>query len=188
MARLDGAGQPEAVKFVQWIPSIYGAGVAIGSANGKLHSLDSALNLTDLTSVTGASASSLPLLSGQQLVLWDSPSHSLHSVNLSSGARAFTFQGVSGVAPDFELIRDGGVAWTAQVPDGGVLGAIDGRGQELLRCPLPSSVESPTAIIRGRAVMASNGEIVSYEVPGLDVEPSGWVTRHGSLQRGFGAR
>ena len=25
-------------------------------------------------------------------------------------------------------------------------------------------------------------------VPGLDVEPSGWVTRHGSLQRGEGAR
>ena len=121
-------------------------------------------------------------------MLWDNPTRSLHSVNLASGARAFRFQGVSGTGPDFELLRDGGVAWTAQIPDAGVLGAIDGRGEELLRCPLPSAVDSPTAIIRGRAYMQSGTDIVGYDVPGLDVEPSGWVTRHGSLQRGFGAR
>jgi hypothetical protein len=188
MARLDGAGQPQAVKFVQWIPSIYGAGFAVGTASGKVNSLNAAMDLTDLTPITGASASAQPLVSGQQLVLWDNPSRTLHSVNLATGARAFAFQGVTGTSADFELIRDGGVAWTAQVPDAGVLGAIDGHGQELLRCPLPSAVDSPTAIIRGRAYMQSGTDIVGYSVPGLDVEPSGWVTRHGSLQRGEGAR
>jgi hypothetical protein len=188
MARLDGAGQPQATKFVQWIPSIYGAGFAIGTANAKVHSLNATLDLTDLTSITGAGPSAIPLLSGQQLVLWDNPSRTLHSVNLATGVRAFAFQGVTGTSADFELIRDGGVAWTAQLPDAGVLGAIDGRGEELLRCPLSSSVDSPTAIIRGRAYLQSGTDIVCYPAPGLDVEPSGWVTRHGSLQRGEGAR
>lgn len=188
MARVDGLGQPQAVKFVQWIPAIYGAGMAIGTANGKLQLLDAALNLTDLSTMTGAGPSAQPLLSGQQLVLWDNPSRSLHSVNLATGAHAFTFPGVSGSAPDFELLRDGGVAWTARIPDAGLLGAVDGRGEEIVQCPLSTPVESPTAIIHGRASMQSNGGIVSYDVPGLDVEPSGWVTRHGSLQRGFRAR
>ena len=188
MARVDGQGQAQAVKFVQWIPSIYGAGMAIGTANGKLHLLDAALNLTDLSTMTGAGPSAQPLLSGQQLVLWDNPSRTLHSVNLSTGTHAFTFHGVSGSAVDFELLRDGGVAWTAQIPDAGLLGAVDGRGEELLQCPLSTPIESPTTIIHGRASMQSNGGIVSYDVPGLDVEPSGWVTRHGSLSRGFGAR
>ncbi len=188
MTRLDGAGQAQATQFVQWIPQIYGEGIAIGTANGKLQLLDSAMLLTDLTAITGLGSTASPLLSGQQLVLWDNASHSLHSVNLTSGLHAFTYGGVSGVAPDFELLRDGGVAWTAQVPDGGVLGAVSGSGEELISCPLSSPVDSATAIIRGRAFVLSSGEIVAYDVPGLDVEPSGWVTRHGSLQRGAGAR
>lgn len=186
MARVDGAGQTQAVKFVQWIPSIYGAGRAIGTANGRLHALDATLNLTDLSTMTGASAGARPLLTGEQLVLWDQGS--LRSVNLATGAHAFDYRGVSGTAPDFELLRDGGVAWTAQIPDAGVLGAVNGRGEELVNCPLATPVDSATAIIRGRAYMQSSGDIVAYDVPGLDVEPGGWVTRHGSLQRGFGAR
>ena len=119
-------------------------------------------------------------------MLWDQGS--LRSVNLATGAHAFDYRGVSGTAPDFELLRDGGVAWTAQIPDAGVLGAVNGRGEELVNCPLATPVDSATAIIRGRAYMQSSGDIVAYDVPGLDVEPGGWVTRHGSLQRGFGAR
>lgn len=188
MARVNGAGQTQAAQFVQWIPSIYGAGRAIGTANGKLHSLDSALNLTDLSTTIGSSAAALPLLTGDQLVFWDLNGNALRSVDLGTGTHAFSYRGVYGSAPDFELLRDGGVAWTAQLPDAGVLGAIDGRGEELVHCPLATTIESPTAIIRGRAYTFSNGEIVTYDVPGLDVEPRGWVTRHGSLQRGSGAR
>ena len=187
MARVNGAGQQQGAQFVQWIPSIYGAGVAIGTANGKLHKLDAALTLTDLTSITTAGPSSVPLISGQQLVLWDGAARALRSVNLMSGAQAFAVQGITG-QPDFELIRDGGVAWTAQFPDAGMLGAVNGNGDELLSCPLPSTVDSPTAISHGRAAMISEGHIVSYPVPGLEVESSGWVSRSGSLQRGSAAR
>ena len=188
MARLDGAGQPQAVQFVQWLPSIYGAGMAIGTANGRLQLMDSALTLTDLTAMTGVNAGAQPLLSGQQLVLFEGSTRSLHSVNLSTGQHAFTYNGVQGNAVDFELLRGGGVAWTGQLPDAGVLGAVNGRGEEVLQCPLAGTVDSATAIIRGRAYLQSGGDIVSYDVRGLDVETSGWVTRHGSLQRGYGAR
>ncbi len=188
MVRVNAAGTQQASQFVPWIPSIYGEGVAIGSANGKLQRLDSTMTLTDLSTMTGASASSTPFLTGQQLVLWDGTAQVLRSVNLTSGVRAFEYRGVMGSSPDFELLRDGGVAWTADLPDAGYLGAVNGRGEEVLHCPLPTPVDSSTAIIRGRAYMQSNGEIVAYDVPGLDVEPSGWVSRFGSLQRGYGAR
>jgi hypothetical protein len=69
-----------------------------------------------------------------------------------------------------------------------MIGAIDGRGEEVLHCPLATPVESATAIIRGKAYVFSQGEIVAYDVPGLDVEQSGWVSRFGSLQRGSRAR
>ncbi len=188
MARVDGAGHEQATKFVEWIPSIYGADFAIGTTGGKLHRLDSTLDLHDLTPITTASAASTPLVSGNQLVLWDSPAHTLHSVNLGSGVTAFSTPGVMGIGPDFELLRDGGVAWTAQLPTrpsggNGLIAAIDGRGAPLLECPLAGSVDSPTTIIRGRAVLQSGADIVSYDVPGLDVEPSGWVSKQGSLQR-----
>ena len=189
MVRLDGAGQTQALKFVPWIPSIYGAGVAVGSSNGRLQLMDSVLNLTtDLTTMTGVGAWAQPLLSGQQLVLFNGSARSLHSVDLTTGQHAFTFNGVQGNALEFELLRGGGVAWTGQLPHAGVLGAVNGRGEEVLQCPLATTVESATAIIRGRAYVQSNGEIVAYDVRGLDVEPSGWVTRHGSLERGFRAR
>ncbi|MDP3153213.1 MAG: hypothetical protein Q8N23_11115 [Archangium sp.] len=188
MVRLDGAGQQQAASFVQWMPSIYGEGVAIGSANGKLQMLNGAMALTDLSTMTGSSSSSTPFITGQQLVLWDGNAQVLRSVNLSSGVRAFEYRGVTGSSPDFELLRDGGVAWTAQLPDAGLLGAVNARGEEVMHCPLSTPVDSSTAIIRGRAFMFSHGDIVAYDVPGLDVEPSGWVSRLGSLQRGFGAR
>ncbi len=188
MVRLNGSGAQQAAQFVQWLPSIYGEGVAIGAANGKLQRLDSAMTLTDLSTMTGAGSSSTPFLTGQQLVLWDGNAQVLRSVNLTSGVRAFGYRGVRGFSPDFELLRDGGVAWTAQLPDAGLLGAVNARGEEVLHCPLSTPVDSATAIIRGRAYVFSNSDIVAYDVPGLDVEPSGWVSRQGSLQRGFGAR
>ncbi len=189
MARLDGAGQQQAVKFVPWIPSIYGEGVAIGSSNGRLQLMNQVLNLTsDLTTMTGVGSWAQPLLSGQQLVLFDGNARSLHSVDLTTGMHAFTFNGVQGTALEFELLNGGGVAWTGQLPDAGVLGAVNARGEEVLQCPLATSVESATAIIRGRAYVQTGGDLVAYDVRGLDVAPRGWVTRHGSLQRGFGAR
>jgi hypothetical protein len=188
MARVNGAGQTQNVKFVPWIPSIYGDAIAIGSASGAMHSLNSTLDLTDLSTITTAGPGSVPLITGQQLMLFEGAARVLTSVNLASGATAYSYNGVIGNAVDFELLRDGGVAWTAQIPDAGVLGAINSRGEEVLHCPLATTVESATAIIRGKAYVFSQGEIVAYDVPGLDVETSGWVSRYGSLQRGYRAR
>ena len=188
MARVNGAGQTQSLKFVPWIPSIYGDAVAIGTASGSMHSLNSTLDLTDLSTITTAGPGSVPLITGQQLMLFDGAARVLTSVNLTSGATAYSYNGVIGNAVDFELLRDGGVAWTAQIPDAGVLGAINSRGEEVLHCPLATTVESATAIIRGKAYVFSQGEIVAYDVPGLDVETSGWVSRYGSLQRAYRAR
>ncbi len=188
MARVSPAGVERQVRFVEWIPAIYGDDFAIGTTGGKLHQLDATLNLRDLTTLTSASGAAWPLVTGEQLVLWDAPARALRSVNLNSGVTAFTFTRLTAPSPDFELLRDGGVAWTSTVPDGGVIGAVNGRGEELLSCPLPTTVDSSTAIVRGRAVMQSGDSIVAYDVPGLDVEPRGWVTRFGSPGRGNRAR
>jgi hypothetical protein len=58
----------------------------------------------------------------------------------------------------------------------------------LLQCPLATTVESPTAISHGRAVTQSGNELFGYDVPGLDQETQGWVSRGGSLGRGGRAR
>lgn len=184
MTRVDGAGREAANRFVSWIPSIYGDSFAIGTSNGRMHVLDSALNLRDL----GMRAGSSPLVTGQQLVMWDGTVAALRSVGLGDAGPDFLYRGVVGTNADFELIRDGGVAWTARAPDGGYVGAVDALGVERLHCPLQTTVESRTAISRGRAYVATGGTIVAYEVPGLDVAPSGWVSALGSLQRGNAAR
>ena len=181
-------GLPRAQKFVEWIPSLYGDDFALGTASGALHRLDGALDLHSLSTLTTASAGASMLVTGPHLVLWDAPVRALHSVNLTSGVTAFTFHGVTGTAPDFELLRNGGVAWTSPSTDGGVLGAVDGRGEELLQCPIPTWVDSPTALVRGRAYLQAEGSLVGFEVPGLDVAPHGWVSRGGSLARGGRAR
>ncbi len=181
-------GLPRAQKFVEWIPSLYGDDFALGTASGALHRLDGALDLHSLSTLTTASAGASMLVTGPHLVLWDAPVRALHSVNLTSGVTAFTFHGVTGTAPDFELLRNGGVAWTSPSTDGGVLGAVDGRGEELLQCPILTSVDSPTALVRGRAYLQAEGSLVGFEVPGLDVAPHGWVSRGGSLARGGRAR
>ena len=188
MARVDPLGHQLGAQFVQWIPSVYGGGFALGSANGRPHRLDSSFTLVDLSPLAPVGGNASMLVTGTQLTLWDQASRSLRTVDLLGGATAFRFDGVQGNGPDFELLRDGGVAWTAQVPDGGVLGAIDGRGAERFQCPLTHAVDSPTAIIRGRAYVESGGAIVAFDAPGLDVEPQGWVSKLGSLQRGGRAR
>lgn len=186
MTRLDAMGNGP-TRFVSWIPNVYGADFAIGTAAGKLHQLDSSFVLHDLSSLTMASVASVPLVSGQQLTLFDGAARTLHSVDLTGQPRGFSFTGVTGRSPDFELLRDGGTAWTATA-DGGVLGAIDAEGRELLQCPLATSVESPTTIIHGRAYVQSEGTIVSYDVAGLEVETQGWLSRGGSLGRAGRAR
>ena len=180
MARVDSLGPSQATDFWKgchpstaaiW-PSVYGIRnytVLTAHEPGGPDSGDS-------------TNSSEKLLSGTQLVLFDSAARSLESINLRTGRRTFAYRAVQGASPDFELLRHGGVAWTAQLPGAGMLGAVDGQGAELLTCLLPSPVASRTAIIRGRAYMASKGEIVVYDVPGLDVEPGGWVTKSGSLR------
>ncbi|MFZ5443197.1 MAG: hypothetical protein ACOZQL_24525 [Myxococcota bacterium] len=187
MTRVDPQGHQQASQFVEWIPSVYGADFALGSRSGRTHRLDSSFTLVDLSPLVPSVGTQL-LVSGAQLVSWEQSARQLRSVDLVARTTTFTFSGVQGNGPEFELLRDGGVGWTAQVPDGGVLGAVDGRGVEVLACPLPLPVDSPTAIVRGRAYVESNGTIVAYDAPGLDVEPQGWVSRQGSLERGGRAR
>lgn len=185
MARVDAMGVVKAAQFVEWIPSVYGEAEALGTAQGKLHRLDATLRLTDLSALTSGTSA---LVSGQRLVTYDGNQHTLQVVDLATGARVFSATTAFGAAPDFELLRDGGVGWTTEFTTGGWLGALDASGKPLLACPLATSVDSPTAISRGRAVMAADGDIVSYVAPGLDVEPRGWVSRQGSLARGARAR
>lgn len=198
MARVDGAGVTRAAQFVQWIPSSYGDDYAIGTANGALHLLDDSFQqLTDLSGQgqTGAGPGAIALHPGNgALVLWDAPARRL-SRHHPSPVRPtfpvfdtdFVFTGVLGNGPDFELLAGGGVGWTAQAPDGGFVGAVGPNGAELFQCPLPGSVDSPTTLIKGRAYVETQGTIVGYDVP-VDVAPSGWVSRFGSLGRGGPAR
>lgn len=185
MARIDQLGQVQLNRFVEWIPSIYGPRFALGIARGKLHRMDAAFNLADLSPLP---PSDRLLTAPTRMALWYQGT--LQSVSfVDDGLNDFVFRGVMGFNPDFELLSGGKIGWTASLPPfavpgtGGYLGAVDAAGQELFQCPLSSNAESPTAIIKGRAYMASQGDIVAYDVPGLDVEPEGWVARHGSLGR-----
>lgn len=182
MASVTSTGVTSLTKFVEWIPSMYGDGFAVGTAQGQLRWLDAAFDLHDL-SWTGAGPASSAMVSDGALVLWDPVGQRLSAHDLDGGT-AFTFRGVKGVGPVFELTAGGGAAWTSQTIDGGWVGAVDSHGQELVQCPLSAPVESATAISHGRAFMQSGSDLVAYDVGGLEVAPGGWVTRFGSLGRG----
>jgi outer membrane protein assembly factor BamB len=186
MARVNPAGVGQATKFLAWMPNIYGDGFALGTANGRLQSLDSTLELHDLTPSTGASAGATPLVSDTQLVLWDRGQLSAHP--LDGGARTFAYSRVLGWGPQFELTAQGGATWTSQAPDGGFLGAVNASGDELFQCPLAARVDSTTTVVRGRAYVQADNTLVAFDAPGLDVAPRGWVSRFGSLGRGGPAR
>lgn len=185
MARMDQQGQVGLTRFVEWIPSIYEPESSVGIARGKLHRLDFSFNLTDLSPLP---PSDQVLATSSRMVLFYQGA--LQSVSfVNNGLNEFTYRGVVGFRPDFELLSSGKTGWTASLPPftipvaGGYLGAIDAAGQEIFNCPLATNAESRTAIIKGRAYMASEGDIVAYDVPGLDVAPDGWVSRRGSLGR-----
>jgi hypothetical protein len=195
MARVNPAGVTQIAQFVQWIPSSYGSNYALGTTGGTLHVLNDSLQLTDIGMQTGAGPGAVGLHRDDgELVLWDAPARRL-SAHRGLPVRPtfpvfnteFTFNGVLGNGPEFELLADGGVGWTAQSTDGGFVGAVNARGVELFQCPVPGPVDSPTAMAKGRAFMESAGGIVAYDVP-VDVEPNGWVSRYGSLGRGGPAR
>lgn len=196
MARVNGAGVTLGAQFVQWIPSSYGVDYAVGSSGGALQYLDDSFQtMSNLSTATGASAGSTALHgSDRSMVLWDGPYRRLtRHVELPVRptspvfSNEYAYTGVLGAGPDFELLSDGGVGWTSQAPDGGFVGAVSASGAELFQCPLPSTVDSPTTIIKGRAYMETGGTIVGYDVP-ADVAPSGWVSRFGSLGRGGSSR
>ena len=119
-------------------------------------------------------------------VLHDQRPHRVHAVDLTSGSERFVFDGIeANGGVEMELLRDGGVAWLGETAIGNpMIGAIDGNGQELFQCPLSTTIESQTVITRGRAFVQTANSIVAYDVPGLEIEPSGWVSDRGSLGRG----
>lgn len=195
MARVNGAGVTLGAQFVQWIPSSYGQDYAVGASSGSLQYLDDSFALSNLSMPTGASSGSTALHGNDlSLVLWDNPYRRLTKhlrlpvrPTMPVFSNEFTYTGVLGNGPDFELLADGGVGWTSQASDGGYVGAVSASGTELFQCPLPSSVDSPTTIIKGRAYVETGGTIVGYDVP-ADVAPGGWVSRFGSLGRGGSSR
>lgn len=180
MARVTPAGQVAAARFIELIPQAYGQDFALGTGVALTQRVDQAL------ATRGVGIAGVTLTAGDRVVTWQSGE--LLATSLTTGVGLWRHRGVSGSSPSFELLRDGGVAWTAGVIDGGVLGAVDATGAELLVCPLSTTVESATAIIRGRAFVQAQGGVVAYDVPGLDVEPHGWVSYRGSLERGGRAR
>ncbi|MFT3710999.1 MAG: hypothetical protein QM817_25515 [Archangium sp.] len=195
MARVNGAGVTQVAQFVQWIPASYGPDYALGTTGGTLHLLNDSLQLADIGMQTGAGPGSVGLHRADgELVLWDGQQRRLSShrglpvrPTFPVFSTEYEFNGVLGNGPEFELLTDGGVGWTSQGTDGGFIGAVNARGAELFQCPVAGSVDSTTAIAKGRAFMESGGGIVAYDVP-VDVEPNGWVSRNGSLGRGGPAR
>lgn len=185
MARLSPSGQTLGLRFVELIPSVYGQDFGLGTSSGRVQRIDGALSNTALNLPSGAQL----FTTGDRLVAYDNGSgRGLRAIELPTGTELWSYRVATGGGLDFELTRDGGVAWTASVPDGGFLGAVDGTGAERFVCPLSTTVESPVAIVRGRAWVLSGGAIVAYDVPGVDVEPTGWVTSRGSPERGGRAR
>ncbi|GMU58767.1 MAG: hypothetical protein AMXMBFR34_05300 [Myxococcaceae bacterium] len=185
MARVSSQGQTVASRFIQLIPMIYGRDFGLGYASRTVQRIDPTLATSP---VIPSGYYGVRLVTGDRLTSYDRSAGVLSAVELTTSQVHFRFSGVWGTNPDFQLVRDGGVAWTAGLSDGGVLGAVDGTGQLILQCPLSTTVESSTAIIRGRAFVATSTGIAAYDVPGLDVEPSGWVAASGSLERGSRAR
>lgn len=187
--RLDARGQVLTTRLDTWITTITGEDDAYGYRSGELHHLGAGMHISPLDWLTGPLGGGVQLrVQGQQLFVWDPDARRLQRIDRSAGARRWERRDVEGAAPDFELLSNGGVAWTSRELDGGaLLGAIDANGLPALLCRLDGA-DSPTAIIKGRAVVQVGEELRSYDVPGLDVAPHGWVARDGSLQRGNAAR
>lgn len=185
MARVSPSGQTLGARFVELIPSVYGQDFGLGTSSGRVQRIDGTLANTSLSVPSGAQL----FTTGDRLVAYENASgRGLRAIELPTGTELWSYRVATGGAVDFELVRDGGVAFTASVSDGGFIGAVDGTGAERFVCPLSTSVESPIAIVRGRAWVLTGGAIVAYDVPGLDVEPTGWVTSRGSPERGGRAR
>lgn len=188
VTRVAPSGAALATRFLELMPSgVYGPGYALGTANGKLVRVDEPLTTTDVSAATGAQAWAPALTSGDELVLWDRGAVRVLDAQTLALRRSATPR-LMGQGPDFELLRDGGVAWTATVTDGGVLGAVDGTGAVAFECFLPTPPENPTTITRGQALVATGNTLSAYAVPGLEVAPEGWVAKGGSLGRGKRAR
>ena len=181
-------GVAQATRFVELMPSgTWGPDYGLGSANGKLVRIDEQLATTDLTAAVGAQSSAQALMTDDELVLWERGTLKVVDARTLVVRRTATPR-LMGQGPDFELLRDGGVGWTATVTDGGVLGAVDGAGAVAFECFLPAPPENPTTITRGQALVASRNTLSAYAVPGLEVAPAGWVAKNGSLGRGKRAR
>jgi hypothetical protein len=175
--------RPEAVATI-----MTGTDDAYGIVGGRLYHVEPSMHVSDLTWLTGPIGSGLQLVgSREHFITWDQTSGAVRSYDLSNGTRSWESRSVNAEYPDFELLKGGGVAWTSVETDGGLLGAIDGRGQELFTCHV-GALQNPTTVIKGRAFGLSNGDLVAYDVPGLDVASEGWVGRNGSLLRSRQAR
>ncbi len=184
LTRVAPSGAALATRFVALLPATtYGPAFGLGSTGGKLVRFDEQFATVDLTAAIGAQPSATGLVAGTELVLWDRGVLRVVDTRTDALLRTATPTWV-GQAPDFELLRDGGVAWTGTLADAGVLGAVDGRGAPLLTCVLPTPPGNPTTILKGQALVAGGGGLAAYAVPGLDVAPEGWVAKGGSLGRG----
>lgn len=188
LTRVAPSGVAQATRFVELMPAgTWGWDYGLGAANGKLVRIDEQLSTTDLTAAVGAQSSAQALVSDDELVLWQRGRLEVVDARTLTVRRTATPR-LMGQGPDFELLRDGGVGWTATVTDGGVLGAVDGAGAVAFECFLPAPPENPTTITRGQALVASRNTLSAYAVPGLEVAPAGWVAKGGSLGRGKRAR
>lgn len=188
LTRVAPSGVAQATRFHELYPSTAWAGFGIGRASNASWLIDRTLSLTNLSTMGVPASPPAVLLRGNELITWDG-ANGLMATDVTNGAHRFRTRALEvGASPDFQLVRDGGVAWTGSYTDGGVLGAIDGMGRELLSCALPTRSESGAAIVRGVAYVFGNGGLSGFSVPELDVEASGWVGRNGSPSRGGRAR
>lgn len=188
MVRVAPTGVTRAARFHEFYPTAAYAGFGVGRFGNATALIDRQLGLRSLAPFGVPANPTAVLMTGEELITADSAA-GLLATHVGTGAHRFAARGLTlGASPDFQLIRDGGVAWTGAFPDGGVLGAIDGQGAPLLTCPLPVRPESPTAIVRGRAYVFARGGLSVFTVPELELEASGWTNRLGSPARANRAR
>lgn len=188
LTRVAPTGTALATRFYELYPSTAWAGFGVGRMGNAAWRIDPTLTLTNLSALGVHGSPTTVLLRGDELITFDTV-NGLMATDVTDGGHRFRTAALSlGASPDFQLIKDGGVAWTGTYTDGGALGAIDGQGRALLSCVLPSRPQSATAIVRGVAYVFSNGALAGFDVPELDVERSGWVGRNGSPSRSGRAR
>jgi hypothetical protein len=188
LTRVAPSGVAQATRFHELYPSTAWAGFGIGRTGNTAWLIDRTLSLTNLSTMGVPASPSAVLIRDNELITWDGV-NGLMATDVTNGTHRFRTRGLEvGASPDFQLVRDGGVAWTGSYTDGGVLGAIDGQGAPLLSCVLPTKAESATAIVRGVAYVFGNGGLSGFSVPELDVESSGWVASNGSPARSGRAR